>query len=75
MRQLSLLLVLFLFACTGATLSGADGGATEDDPSNQEDPSDQDDPSAEEDEGSDDCLLYTSPSPRDATLSRMPSSA
>ena len=23
----------------------------------------------------DDCLLYTSPSPRDATLSRMPSSA
>ena len=24
---------------------------------------------------SDDCLLYTSPSPRDATLSRMPSSA
>ena len=29
-----------------------------------------------EDEGdSYDCLLYTSPSPRDATLSRMPSSA
>ena len=26
-------------------------------------------------EGLDDCLLYTSPSPRDATLSRMPSSA
>ena len=26
-------------------------------------------------EESDDCLLYTSPSPRDATLSRMPSSA
>ena len=25
--------------------------------------------------GSMDCLLYTSPSPRDATLSRMPSSA
>ena len=25
--------------------------------------------------GSDTCLLYTSPSPRDATLSRMPSSA
>ena len=25
--------------------------------------------------GSSDCLLYTSPSPRDATLSRMPSSA
>ena len=25
--------------------------------------------------GSIDCLLYTSPSPRDATLSRMPSSA
>ena len=25
--------------------------------------------------GSWDCLLYTSPSPRDATLSRMPSSA
>ena len=25
--------------------------------------------------GSVDCLLYTSPSPRDATLSRMPSSA
>ena len=25
--------------------------------------------------GSYDCLLYTSPSPRDATLSRMPSSA
>ena len=24
---------------------------------------------------SEDCLLYTSPSPRDATLSRMPSSA
>ena len=30
----------------------------------------------EKDEGeSADCLLYTSPSPRDATLSRMPSSA
>ena len=27
------------------------------------------------DEYGDDCLLYTSPSPRDATLSRMPSSA
>ena len=27
------------------------------------------------DEGSDDCLLYTSPSPRDGLLSRMPSSA
>ena len=27
------------------------------------------------DEGVDFCLLYTSPSPRDATLSRMPSSA
>ena len=27
------------------------------------------------DEGSGICLLYTSPSPRDATLSRMPSSA
>ena len=27
------------------------------------------------DEGSTTCLLYTSPSPRDATLSRMPSSA
>ena len=26
-------------------------------------------------EDSSDCLLYTSPSPRDATLSRMPSSA
>ena len=26
-------------------------------------------------QGVDDCLLYTSPSPRDATLSRMPSSA
>ena len=26
-------------------------------------------------EGADACLLYTSPSPRDATLSRMPSSA
>ena len=26
-------------------------------------------------EGFKDCLLYTSPSPRDATLSRMPSSA
>ena len=25
--------------------------------------------------GEDSCLLYTSPSPRDATLSRMPSSA
>ena len=25
--------------------------------------------------GLEDCLLYTSPSPRDATLSRMPSSA
>ena len=27
------------------------------------------------DDGSNICLLYTSPSPRDATLSRMPSSA
>ena len=27
------------------------------------------------DAGDDPCLLYTSPSPRDATLSRMPSSA
>ena len=27
------------------------------------------------DPSSNDCLLYTSPSPRDATLSRMPSSA
>ena len=26
-------------------------------------------------QGSNSCLLYTSPSPRDATLSRMPSSA
>ena len=29
----------------------------------------------EEDKEDDDCLLYTSPSPRDATLARMPSSA
>ena len=29
----------------------------------------------EEDGGSDDCLLYTSPSPRDQRGSRMPSSA
>ena len=29
----------------------------------------------EEDRAHYDCLLYTSPSPRDATLSRMPSSA
>ena len=28
-----------------------------------------------EEEGCNGCLLYTSPSPRDATLSRMPSSA
>ena len=28
-----------------------------------------------ESDGNSDCLLYTSPSPRDATLSRMPSSA
>ena len=28
-----------------------------------------------QDGGSDGCLLYSSPSPRDATLSRMPSSA
>ena len=27
------------------------------------------------DKDQEDCLLYTSPSPRDATLSRMPSSA
>ena len=31
--------------------------------------------SADATEESSDCLLYTSPSPRDATLSRMPSSA
>ena len=31
--------------------------------------------SANPDKGSKVCLLYTSPSPRDATLSRMPSSA
>ena len=30
---------------------------------------------AKEIQKGDDCLLYTSPSPRDATLSRMPSSA
>ena len=30
---------------------------------------------AKDAEPSEDCLLYTSPSPRDATLSRMPSSA
>ena len=44
----------------------------------QDDEDDDDDVDVEsEDEGynSDDCLLYTSPSPRDATLSRMPSSA
>ena len=29
----------------------------------------------DDDEDDEDCLLYTSPSPRDATLSRMPSSA
>ena len=29
----------------------------------------------EEEEEEENCLLYTSPSPRDATLSRMPSSA
>ena len=29
----------------------------------------------EEQQGNKNCLLYTSPSPRDATLSRMPSSA
>ena len=29
----------------------------------------------DDDTHSEDCLLYTSPSPRDATLSRMPSSA
>ena len=31
--------------------------------------------SAEEEEEEEDCLLYTSPSPRDGLLSRMPSSA
>ena len=36
--------------------------------------SDEDEEDEEEDE-SRRCLLYTSPSPRDATLSRMPSSA
>ena len=30
---------------------------------------------AESEEATESCLLYTSPSPRDATLSRMPSSA
>ena len=35
---------------------------------------DGDDDGGDDDDG-DDCLLYTSPSPRDATLSRMPSSA
>ena len=30
---------------------------------------------AEQDGTAETCLLYTSPSPRDATLSRMPSSA
>ena len=34
----------------------------------------EDDEDEDEDED-EDCLLYTSPSPRDATLSRMPSSA
>ena len=33
------------------------------------------DPNNEPDEATRSCLLYTSPSPRDATLSRMPSSA
>ena len=36
--------------------------------------SDDDDDSKKNDEGSN-CLLYTSPSPRDGLLSRMPSSA
>ena len=35
---------------------------------------DEDDEDEDEDED-EDCLLYTSPRPRDATLSRMPSSA
>ena len=36
---------------------------------------DVEDEEGDEDDESEDCLLYTSPSPRDATLSRMPSSA
>ena len=40
--------------------------------SGQVDDEDEDEDDKDQDEG---CLLYTSPSPRDATLSRMPSSA
>ena len=43
-------------------------------PTSQIDPNDAD-PNATSFEGGSNCLLYTSPSPRDATLSRMPSSA
>ena len=36
---------------------------------------DEDEDDDEDEDEDEDCLLYTSPSPRDATLSRMPSSA
>ena len=40
-----------------------------------DDNDDDDDDDGDDDEDDDDCLLYTSPSPRDLSTSRMPSSA
>ena len=52
---------LSLFAAISSVAFEADGAPLE--------------PARVIEEGDEDCLLYTSPSPRDATLSRMPSSA
>ena len=57
---------------------GEDPDDTDEDDDDDEDEDADDDggEEAEDDDGEEDaCLLYTSPSPRDATLSRMPSSA
>ena len=67
-------------------MNEADNGAEHKSEGNQPDPAEVDAKTEAGDEkeaevlegvdvGDSDCLLYTSPSPRDATLSRMPSSA
>ena len=62
----------------GAQSAGAEGGAPAADgdaPQAEDGDDEEDEESEEESEEEEDCLLYTSPSPRDQRGSRMPSSA
>ena len=66
----SLTLCIAMDCCSGNDDSDDDGDDDDDDNDDDDDDDEDDD-----DDDDNDCLLYTSPSPRDQRGSRMPSSA